>query len=197
MDDTIKQTASPDEIWLSISDLAREKNVDKAEISRRVAKLEADGRLQTRSGPNRTKLVCLQEYDRVAGEFTDLAKEQAAETSRYGREADWGGDTRFRDAQTRRAQYEAGLKSIELRERLGQVVDITRAQEIIAEVGEEIRQPLEQLPLRADEINAAAVSGGVVAVRSKLKDIVFDLRTAIADALRKLDLRAKGGAAPP
>ena len=97
MDETIKQTASPDEIWLSISDLAREKNVDKAEISRRVREFEAEkGRLRTRPGPGtKTKQVCLQEYDLAAGETgpTSLRSKPLRPRAMVARPG--GGDTRL------------------------------------------------------------------------------------------------------
>lgn len=193
MTDTSEESA-PEGLWVSISDLARVKGVHKSNISRKVDELERDSLIEVRNGPNKTKLVNLAQFDSVVGETTDLAKEQGAETARYSREAEWG-DTRFRDAQTRKAEYEADLKSIEVRKQLGQLVDVARAEEVIAEVGEEQRKVIEQLTLRADELHSAALSGGVTSVRAKLKEIVFDLRGAFTEALKKLDLRSKGSSA--
>jgi len=131
------------------------------------------------------------EYDYHVKETADLVKEQAAATLRASQES-----PELRRLQEQKMRAEAALKDVELRERTGQLVDITRVEEVIAEVGEELRKPIEQLPLRAEEISAAAVSGGVQAVRGKLKQIAFELRGAFAEGLRKLDLRSKGGSSP-
>jgi hypothetical protein len=194
MIDNVEETA-PEGLLVTISDLARLKGVHKSSISRRVDELEKQGQLEVSYGPNKTKLVNLAQYDSVAGETTDFVKEQAAETTRYNREAEWG-DSRFREAQIRKAQYKADLKSIELRKQHGQLVDVTRVQAVIAEVGEELRKPLEQLPLRADELHAAALSGGPASVRAKLKAITHELRGSLVEALKKLDMRNNSGSSP-
>lgn len=181
-------------VWLSISDLAREKGVDKAAISRRVAELEGEGLISTRPGPGKSKLVNLAQYDLVVGETTDLARERTAETVQANRE--FGGDMRRREADVKKAQYEAALKSIELGKAVGSLVEIKRVAEVIAEVGEELKKPLEQIPLRTDDIVAAALNGGATAVRGLLMEIIFDLRTKFTEALRKLDIRPKGTGAP-
>lgn len=190
MSDETNNAGDADGLWLSISDVAREKNVDKAAISRKVAELEKAGRIEVRFGPNRTKLVNLAQFDAEVGEVTDFVREQAA---RFG--DDLIGDSRYRDARIKSAQYDALRKQIEMRKLVGNLVEIAQVDEVIAQVGEEIKKPLEQIPLHADEIVAAAASGGAVAVRAKLREIVFSVRTQIAAALAKLDIREKNGGA--
>lgn len=185
--DNATEVAGDGALWLSITDLARVKGVTRQTVWEKVSRFENQGLLTTKPGPGGTKLVNVGEYDYRVQEAGDLAKEQAAATA----QANWD-DPALRDAQTRKVRAEAALKAFELGERAGKLVEITHVKTVIAQVGEELRKPLDQLPLRADEINAAAVSGGAAAVRAKLRDIVFDLRTAFAEALRKLDLRGNG-----
>jgi DNA-binding MarR family transcriptional regulator len=193
MSEETNNAAAPDDgLWLSISDIAREKNVDKAAISRKVAALEEAGRIEVRFGANRTKLVNLAQFDAEVGEVTDFAREQAA---RLG--DDLLGDSRYRDARIKSAQYDALRKQIEMQKLVGSLVEISRVEEVIAQVGEEVKKPLEQVPLHADEIVAAASSGGAAAVRAKLREIIFHVRTQIAEALGTLDIRAKSGGATP
>jgi hypothetical protein len=183
--------AEPDGLWLSITELAKAKGVDKSQISRKVAEIEREGRIITRPGAGREKLVNVAEYDVALGTVTDFSHQLGAETARGIRDGDWGGDTRMRDAKTQSAQLEAALKSIELRKQTGALVEITRVNEVIAEVGEAIKKPIGQVALRADDITAAAQSGGAQAVRTLLGQIIFDVRAKITDALRKLDIRSQ------
>jgi DNA-binding MarR family transcriptional regulator len=52
--------------FATISELGRLRGVHKAAISRRVARLEAQGVLQSQRGDRGTKLVNIAEFDRVA-----------------------------------------------------------------------------------------------------------------------------------
>ncbi len=51
--------------WLTVSALARVRGVDKAAISRRVARLEAAAALTTRPGPRGSKLINADEFARA------------------------------------------------------------------------------------------------------------------------------------
>jgi len=202
--DTTAPNGSPDEIWLGISELARLKGVDKSWISRRVAALEELGKIEPRDGPNRAKLINLAQFDRAVGETTDLAKEQAAVTARANRndaaddDAPGGAataDPRYADAQRRKVHYEAGMKALEYGERTGQLVAIGQVETVIAEIAEELAQPIRQLPTRADELAAVAVRDGAAGVRVMLREVAHALLKAMAQALRRLDLKGKTSAA--
>ena len=187
------EDSAPEGLWLSISDVARVTGIHKSNVSRKVDELERDGQIEVRYGPNKTKLVNIGEYEFRVRETTDLAKEQAAVTAQANSE-----DPRYRDAQTRKIQIETAIKDYELQKLRGELVDVTRVNEVIAQVGEEIRKPIDQLPLRAEEVHAAAAGGGETAVRSKLREIAFDIRGAVTEALRKLaGLGSTSGGSPP
>ena len=53
--------------YAGLGEVARALQIDPAAVSRRVARLEAKGRITTRSGPNRMKLINLADFSRVTG----------------------------------------------------------------------------------------------------------------------------------
>ena len=62
--------------WATLSELARQRGVDRSAISCRVARYEALGLLKTRPGKQGSKLVNVAEFDRVAKETTDSPRER-------------------------------------------------------------------------------------------------------------------------
>jgi hypothetical protein len=118
-------------LWLSVSEIARQRGKSRQAIAKRVAELVEAGKLETRPGPNGTKLVHLAQFDRAVGETGDAFKETAAET-RAELDAGAGADPTspaLRDHQARAAQYSADLKYLELEERLGRLVPVAEVKE--------------------------------------------------------------------
>src|SRR5208282_5241314 len=68
--------------WVTISDLARCEGVTKTAISRRVGRLVAKGKLETRTGANRAKEVKLDQYEKITGKRFDPARIPLDEISR-------------------------------------------------------------------------------------------------------------------
>src|SRR5271169_4174794 len=68
--------------WVTISDLARCEGVTKTAISRRVGRLVAKSKLETRTGTNRAKEVKLDQYERITGKRFDRARIPLDEISR-------------------------------------------------------------------------------------------------------------------
>ena len=119
------EDSAPAGLWLSISDVARVTGIHKSNVSRKVDELERDGLIEVRYGPNKTKLVNIGEYEFRVRETTDLAKEQAAVTAQANSE-----DPRYRDVQTRKIQIETAVKDYELQKLRGELVDVTRVNEV-------------------------------------------------------------------
>jgi DNA-binding MarR family transcriptional regulator len=159
--------------WLTVSALARLRGVDKAAISRRVARLEAAGALTTRAGERGTKLINVAEFTHAVEMTTDAIREangraaspihrQAAETN--GRrsaaasqvaEADMGdtpSDPILAREQARKTQIGAHLAQLDLNERLGQLLPLDRAQEAARAAAERLRRAVDQMPSRAEEV---------------------------------------------
>lgn len=198
---SIVSAADEPSLWVTISELARIKGVDKAWISRRVAKWEDDKQIVTRPGPRGSKLVNRAEYDRLANEVGDLAKVQAAETARDNRDApdllpldpqsDQPKDQTYTAAQRERAKYETELKKLDLAERRGLVVAIVKLTEALHQLADAIVQLIDRLPLRAAEVAAAVAKDGESGARAVLKVIAHDLRANAAAAFRNLQIEGQ------
>ncbi len=175
-----------DGLWLTITELAEHKGLGKPWISEKVKALEADGKIETRSGKGKTKLVNLAQFDRAVGETGDAVKEAAAETRA---EAGAGGESAspvLRDHQARAAQYAADLKFLDLEERLGRLVLIAEVKAAGIEIAEVVVTVIGGLSAHAEGVAAVAAKDGVQGVRGMLKDIEHKLRDEIAKGIGKL-----------
>jgi DNA-binding IscR family transcriptional regulator len=180
-------------LWLSVSEIARQKDKSRQAIAKRVDSLVEAGLLETRPGPGGTKLVNLAQFDRAVGEVGDAFKEAAAET-RAEAEIDITSPASpvLRDHQSRAAQYTADLKFLDLEERLGRLVPIEEAKTGGIKIGEAVVRIIGRLPTYAEAMTAVAVKDGVQGSRGLFKDIERELRVAIAEAIGEI-----AGAAVP
>lgn len=172
--------------WLSISEVARQKDKSRQAIAKRVDQLVEAGKLETRPGPNGTKLINLAQFDLAVGETGDAFKEMAAETVRESDPEMQSPAPVLRDAQTRSALYAADLKFLELEEKLGRVVPVGDAQDVANGVGEALVKAIDRLPSHAEMIAGAVNRDGAAGARGALKDIARELRQSCSAALTKL-----------
>lgn len=182
--DTTPDTAEG--LWVSVSALAGLKGVAKQTISEKVARLVGDGKLQTKPGKGKAKLINVAAYDRALGETTDLARAQGAQTKQAAADPATPRDPTFTKHQADRAGYEAELKRLDLEERLGRLRTVADIEDATVACGETVVRLIEQLVLSADEMAAAVAKDGVAGARGVLKNIQFDLRTKIAEAFTKI-----------
>ncbi|MFZ5715769.1 MAG: hypothetical protein ACOY3N_23325 [Bradyrhizobium sp.] len=173
-------------LWLSVSEIAREKNKSRQAIAKRVDALVAEGKVETRPGPNGTKLVNLAQFDRAVGEVGDAVKEGAAETRAELDAGDTPESPALRSHQARAAQYSADLKFLDLEERLGRLVPIDEVKAGGIRIGEAVVRVLGRLASYAEGVTAVAVKDGVQGARGMLKDIERELRTEIAEEIGKI-----------
>jgi biotin operon repressor len=175
-----------DGLWLSVSEIARQKGKSRQAIAKRVDSLVEAGLIEARPGEGGTKLVNLAQFDRAVGDTGDAFKEAAAET-RAADDADTApAGPRKRDHQARSEQYTADLKFLDLEERLGRLVPIDDAKNGGVKIGEAVVRILGRLPTYAEQMTAAGVKDGVPGSRALFKEIERNLRTAIAEALRDI-----------
>jgi hypothetical protein len=80
-----------------------------------------------------------------------------------------------------RAQRE--LRELELAERRGELMRVSKVADALASAGEKIVRIVDQLPMDADDLATAVAKGGVPSLRFALKDIARRMRTGIADSL--------------
>lgn len=185
--------------WLSISDLAKHKGLSKQALAERVVRFEAAGKLTTRPGPGRAKLVNVAEFDRAAGEIGDLGREQGAATRRGApvappaspppRALDPDAPV-YTVEQARNMAYKAELARLELEERQGKTVSVDVVRAAALQAGEEIVRVLERLPQVADELAIALTKEGSHGVRLALKRVGLSMRAEIAAALAAVTAEA-------
>jgi hypothetical protein len=181
----------------SISELARLKGLDKAAISRRVTRLEAQGLLRPQRGARGTKLINVAEFDRVAAETTDGVRELNGRGATPARAAQPGlaGEPTLSREQTRRAGFDAELKRLVLEERLGRIAPLDRVRRATAEFAGTLARVIDQRPSRVEEIIAANAKGGLQAARAIEKAERRELREEMARAMDSIADAAEGGSA--
>lgn len=177
-------------LWLSISEIAADRGKSRQAIAKRVASLVEAGKLETRPGPNGTKLVNLAQFDIAVGEVGDAIKEGAAET-RAEAEADGDKNPALRDHQSRNARYTADLKFLELEEKLKRLVPVAEVEDAAIKCAEATVRIIDRLPSFADALAAAVGSAGPAGARGKLKEIARELRQGIAEAYGELARKAE------
>ncbi len=179
-------------LWLTITELADYLKVRKSTVSERVAALVADGKLMTRPGKGKSKLVHLATYLTVTNQVGDAAKEAAAKTrDLLAQEAPPAasaapGAPTFRDAQTREKELAADLKQLELDERLGRLVAVADLAQVAEEAAEQIVALIERMPIRAEEMAASVAAAGVPGARAQYRRDARDLRAALAEPFKRL-----------
>jgi DNA-binding MarR family transcriptional regulator len=179
--------------WLSVSALARALGRDKAGVSRRVSRLEAQRLLETRVGKSGQKLVNRAEFDRVAFETVDAIQEangrRRAAASPVA-EADMGDDSVgpiLSHAQARKTQIGADIAQLQLDELKGLLVRVADIAAGAAMQGETLARRIDQmLPEWADDLAAVVAKDGTAGLRAALKGKARELRGALAEAFAAL-----------
>jgi len=178
-------------LWLPISALAVEKRVSKQAISKRVARLKAQGLLQTRAGARGSIEINVAEFDRITGETTDLARSTShAAPPAAPAPVDDPDAPIYTKEQARKAAYTADLAKLELDERLGRVIQMADVESAMIRAASAIVRQMDQLPSRTDDIASAVAAEGASGVRRILKTIARELRETVA---RELTLAAAEG----
>ncbi|HRF08503.1 MAG TPA: MarR family transcriptional regulator [Xanthobacteraceae bacterium] len=174
-------------VWLTITELAERFEVSKATISERVTKFERDGLVKAKPGKGKVKLVNLATYIAAREQVGDPVKEQAAQTkAETAADGDEGRDPRFRDAATKEKEFQAQLAEIRVGKELGRYIEAEFFVPAVEECAEVIARVLDRPLASAAELEAAARSGGVNAVRVALREIIREQRNAISDAMKRL-----------
>jgi hypothetical protein len=196
--------------WLTVSALARMRGVDKAAISRRVARLEAAGELSTRVGLRGTKLINVDEFNRAVERTVDAIREangraaivlpRAAIREANGRrsaaasqvaEADMGeepsGDPILAREQARKTMFAADIAELQLDELRGLLVRVSDIAAGAAMQGETLARRIDQMmPEWAEDLAAIVAKDGTAGLRAALKVKARELRGALAESFAAL-----------
>lgn len=165
-----------DGIWLPVSEIARQKGISKQAVSKRVARFCDQGLLETKTGDRGAVLVNLVEYDRIAGEVTDFAREQGGRPAAERNDPGDSASASYTKAQADEKRYKAEMARLDLEQRLGKVLPIEQVERAMIRVAENIVRQIDRLPARTDD----------PAMRRLLKDFSLELRTEIASSMSQL-----------
>ena len=164
----------------SISDLAAMLGVDKAAVSRRVARFEASGQLaRAVTSPGRPKLVNVAAYLAAAEQSADAIRALNG-TGEPADEPKEALSPSLAKEQTRRVAIQADLAQLELDKARGALVAVADVRDAMARAAGELVRGLDMLTARADDLAAAVASGGVPGLRLALKEMVRGLRERLA-----------------
>ena len=93
------------------------------------------------------------------------------------------GGLSFSKERAKREAYQAELARLEYERQTGAILARAEVADAMVAAGRKIRQGLDHLVGRADELTAVAIDGGAPALRAALKAVVRDMETRIAESL--------------
>jgi hypothetical protein len=187
---------------LTVSELARVRGVDKAAISRRVARLEAAAALTTRPGPRGSKMINADEFARAVENSTDTVREANGRRSAAGRDLAGAapGDPSLAREQARRTRIAADTGQLQLDVLKGELVRISDFSERVTVQGETLARVIDRLPDEATALAGVEAKNGSAfaqalmdtmrgdpqGARSFFRILARNQRGAIADAFAAL-----------
>ena len=86
-------------------------------------------------------------------------------------------------ARTATEETRSQLLQLEIEERRGKLMRVSKVEDAMASAGEKIIRIIDQLPMDADDLATSVARGGAQALRAALKEIARRMRTGIADSL--------------
>ena len=193
---TVDGNAADGGLWLTVSEFARTRGVDKSAISRRVGRLEAQGLIETRTGPRASKLINVAQFDKAVGETTDLIRAQnggahdlpTPPPSAPGPSSE---NPVLAHQQARKASYDAELKRLDLDERLGKVLRTEDVETAMARCAAAMVRAIDQMPSRADDLAGAVARAGAAGARAELKAVAREMRDTLAREMRLLEAQGR------
>jgi hypothetical protein len=185
-----------DGLWLSVTELAARKGVRKSTISEKVARLVESGRLATKPGKGKAKLINVAQYDLAIGEVGDIARETGAITKAEMATSnrDDSGTSKYRDETTREKSYSADLKYLELEQRLGNLLVVAEFDAAAEDAASRIADVIDGLLALDSELTTIAITEGENGMRAALKRISRQQRQQVVDTLKEMVLIARGRA---
>jgi hypothetical protein len=181
---------------ISPADYARHAGISKAAVSQQIAsgRIPVYGLDGERLTPDATgkKFISAAEADRARGQTrvrVNLDDDDPVQIEiRAPREplsADHGQslNSTLTRARTASEAHRAQLLSLELEERRGNLMQVSKVEDALAAAAEKIVRIIDQLPTETDDLAAAVMKSGAHGLRIALRDIARRTRTRIADAL--------------
>jgi hypothetical protein len=177
---------------ISAAEYARHAGISKAAVSKQIA----SGRIpvygptgeKVPAGDPGKKLISAAEADRARSQSRIRVnvvddEEPAEPTAPRNAPAGDQGQPNLTRARTASEAHRAQLLRLDLDERRGKLMRVSKVEDALATVGEKIVRIIDQLPMDADDLATAVARGGVPALRLAMKEIARRMRMGIADSL--------------
>jgi hypothetical protein len=179
---------------ISAADYARHAGISKAAVSKQIAsgRIPAYGPTgeKVAAGDPGKKLISAAEADRARRQSRTRVNVADDEGPAYiepralrATSAGDQGQPNLTRARTASEAHRAQLLWLDLEERRGKLMRVSKLEDALAFAGEKIVRIIDQLPMDADDLATAVARGGVQALRLALKEIARRMRTGIADSL--------------
>lgn len=168
-------------LWMSVSELAQARGVDKSAVSRRLQRLQDNGAQIATRREGRSLLVNVADYDVAVGENGDRARELGEQTKRGAASS----DPIYTREQARRMSYEADIKKIELMRLQGELIEVKNLEAAAITAGEKMVRAFDGWISRAEDL-AKEANVPVPVARAFVKLAMRDLRNALATVLNGL-----------
>jgi hypothetical protein len=179
---------------ISAADYARHAGISKAAVSKQIAsgRIPVYGPTGEKVAPGEPgkKLISAAEADRARSQTrirVNVADGEPVQVEPSAARAPSAGDQdppNLTRARTASEVYRAQLLRLDLEERRGELIRVSKVEYALTSAGEKIVRVVDQLPMEADDLATAVARGGVPALRFALKEIARRMRTSIADSLR-------------
>lgn len=182
-----------DAVMWSIGQIAERDGVSKPAVSKAVRAM-LDAKPDTPhelDGRGRVRLVSLADYDHYRGRHVNPAKAKAEIRREVAGVAAPSLDLvepldSFDEARRQNEWIKVRRQRLEHAETVKQLVRRDREVEALTQAGREVQALLGRLPNRADDVALAVSKEGVHGVRVLLREIAFQLGTAIADRFAEI-----------
>jgi DNA-binding Lrp family transcriptional regulator len=192
---------SPMIMW-TITEIARRDGISKQAVSKAVRRLVEGGDLPVeRNGAGNIVRVSVAHYDHARERFSDPSRlsqpatvappidpTEAAASRGQPRATD-----SFDEARRQEMWLRVSREKLRRQEAAKLLVRADLLAEALGHSGRTISAVIARLPNRADDLALALSQEGVHGVRTKLREIAFDLATQIADALDSIGVQAPEG----
>ena len=174
--------ATPPEAMWPISRIAARDHISKQAVSKRVKAFAAAHDLAVlRNGRGHITALNVVQYDRLRGQFGDIAKDQRPQPASANDLPD--GDDSYNEARRVQGWLEVEARRLDLAKVRGELVPASAVALAIADSAAEIVKAIERMPAMADDFAAAVSRDGSPGLRLMLKQYAEKLRAEIADAL--------------
>lgn len=168
-------------VWVTLTQAATRRGVSKQAISKQVARLEAEGKIETRAGRGGAKLINIVAYERLVATDTDPAQALRNLSEPAMPAAASAAAPTYMNSRAEREAYQAEAARLDIAERIGDLVSRSDVEARTMAVFRRLRDRLLMLPGRmADRLIVAPDARAIKSLLSgELRKLLDTLATEL------------------